>query len=447
MQRNCGNHRKATGAEIIFDHNLRERYFGISEGMLHEERDQMYPEIYEYEGKPPEGESFKELEERVWKTIAQHKKNHKHKNVVIVTHGGPVRTFLKRLKNWDFPRMMSHYTKNAEIIELGISDPCKNCGSDIYEQDPDVFDTWFSSGQWPFATLLALSKKDRGSRIEDRSNHSSNIEHRTSNAKSDFQTFYPTDVMAPGHEILFLWVARMIMLGLYRTGNIPFKTVYLHGIVRDKDRQKMSKSKGNVIDPLGVAELYGTDAVRMSLIAGTAAGNDPVVSEEKIKGYRNFTTKIWNIARFIEMNSPSQILGAETWEGKPQKNAEKSPRKSASSQRLSALTREDKKNLKELEKVKKNVADHIEKLEFHLAAETLYHYIWHTVADKIIEEYKPRLRRELSGKILADRAAAYQTLEVILLESLKKLHPFMPFITEEIFQKFKPGELLMVEKW
>ncbi|MFA6354190.1 MAG: valine--tRNA ligase [Candidatus Paceibacterota bacterium] len=277
-------------------------------------------------------------------------------------------------------------------------------------QDQDVFDTWFSSGQWPFATLLASDEKSGSSKSETR-----NPKH-----KDDFKTFYPTDVMETGYDILFFWVARMVMLGLYRTGKVPFKDVYLHGLVRDKDRQKMSKSKGNVIDPLGVAETYGTDAVRMALTVGNTPGNDIVISEDKIRGYRNFATKIWNASRFVLMNR-------ETLNPPPK----------------IALTSKDKKNIAAVLKIKSQVGKHIEKFEFHLAAGKAYHYFWHTFADKLIEEAKPRL----GGEDKKDALAAYGALEIILKESLKMLHPFMPYVTEEIYRKFEPKKILMVEKW
>lgn len=279
---------------------------------------------------------------------------------------------------------------------------CPNCGGDNLIQDPDVFDTWFSSGQWPFATLMTA-------------------------AKNDFKEFYPTDVMETGWDILFFWVARMIMLGIYATGKVPFKTIYLHGLVRDKDRQKMSKSKGNVIDPLGVAEMYGADAVRMALVTSGAAGTDPVISEEKIRGYRNFSTKIWNIAKFILMN----------YEPKSQTTKAK-------------LTAKDKKHLAALKKIRQKVSKEMDSYKFHEAALTIYHYIWHTFADKVIEESKPRLKSE----DIVERAAAFQTNLQILIASLKMLHPFMPFVTEEIYQNLpirrssrQAQKLLMVESW
>jgi len=390
---------KATGAEIVFDKNLRERHFGIAQGMLKTDCERLFGNefLYTYDGKPPGGESFRELETRVWAAFKKHKKNYGRRNVALVTHGGPIRAILKNLKNLTLEEALKITPANAEVIELSmVYEKCAACGSDIYEQDPDVFDTWFSSGQWPYATLKA-GKKD------------------------DFREFYPTDVMETGYDILFFWVARMIMLGLYRVGEIPFRFVYLHGLVRDKDRQKMSKSKGNVIDPLGMADEYGADAVRMALVVGNTAGNDIVISEEKIRGYRNFATKIWNIGRFILLHRPSSI--PPQW---------------------IRPTKEDKEYLRAVKMVKQKVTTHLERFEFHRAGEEIYHYVWHTFADKVIEAAKPRLRKEASP---GERVTSYNTLESIYLECLKMLHPFMPFVTEEIYQKFLPNKMLMTEKW
>lgn len=275
----------------------------------------------------------------------------------------------------------------------------------------DVFDTWFSSGQWPFATLLATRDKEQETR-----------DKKLPWITKDFETFYPTAVMETAYDILFFWVARMIMLGIYTTGKPPFKTVYLHGLVRDRDRQKMSKSRGNVIDPLGVIDLYGTDALRMALIVGNTPGNDPIVYEEKVRGYRNFANKIWNAARFILMNTQDYKEIA-----KPK------------------LTAHDKKILRNLKKLSADITKFMDSFKFYRAAEHLYHYFWHTFADKIIEQSKPRL----NSNDKKDRLAAQYVLLEILKTNLKLLHPFMPFITEEIWQELpqKKKSLLIVEEW
>ena len=304
-----------------------------------------------------------------------------------------------RIPAWFCAEMNNEACKEKKGVIVAEEKPkrCPWCSSAKLEQDPDVFDTWFSSGQWPFLTLNYPDGED-------------------------YKEFYPTDVMETGYDILFFWVARMIMLGLYRTGTIPFKHVYLHGLVRDKDKQKMSKSKGNVVDPLGVAELYGTDALRVALVAGNTAGNDAVISEEKIRGYRNFATKIWNASRFVLMSRKPEYADVQAKQ-----------------------TSEDKKRLAELKRVKAAVAKHLERFEFHLAVEKSYHYFWHTFADKIIEGAKPRLR---DGS-LEEQAGAYELLETVLRETLSMLHPFMPFITEAIYQEMpkRDAELLMIAPW
>lgn len=301
--------------------------------------------------------------------------------------------WMENLRDWNISRQI--------VWGIKIPDPSTN----------DVFDTWFSSGQWPFATLLATSDKRQA----------------TSGKKlpwttDDYENFYPTTIMETAYDILFFWVARMIMLGIYTTGKLPFKTVYLHGLVRDRDRQKMSKSKGNVINPLGVIDLYGTDALRMALIVGNTPGNDPIIYEEKVRGYRNFANKIWNAARFIMMNT-QDYKGA----AKPK------------------LTAHDKKILKNLKKFNGEITKLMEELNFYRVAEKLYHYFWHTFADKIIEQSKPRL----NSNDKKNRQAAQYVLLEILKTNLKLLHPFMPFITEEIWQKLpiKNKKLLIIEKW
>ncbi|MDO8443374.1 MAG: valine--tRNA ligase, partial [bacterium] len=313
---------------------------------------------------------------------------------------------------WYCQDMASEICKknNGVIVSAKNPEKCPHCGTNNLKQETDVFDTWFSSGQWPYATLMT-TKPD------------------------DFKTYYPTDVMETGWDIIFFWVARMIMFGLYRTGKIPFKDIYLHGLVRDQERQKMSKSKNNVINPLEVADVYGTDAVRMALIIGSTAGNDPIISEDKIRGYRNFATKIWNASRFVLMNYPDCKAIED-----PRQSRDKKPKIKPK------FTTADKKNIKDLETAKKKITKYLDKYDFNHAGETAYHYFWHTFADKVIEESKSRINSEN----LADAAAAQETLIKILSESMKFLHPFMPFITEQIFQMLpttKEGSLLMIEKW
>lgn len=279
---------------------------------------------------------------------------------------------------------------NGDEIFVGIAVP----DGDGWVQDPDTLDTWFSSGLWPFSTLGWPEET------------------------ADLRTYFPNSVLETGYDILFFWVARMILMSEVLMDNVPFQRVYLHGLVRDDKGRKMSKSLGNIIDPLTMADKYGADATRLSLVIGAAAGNDIKLSEDRIRGYRNFSTKLWNIARFIQMNRPEGIL--------PKNNLP-----------------DDRGEMRELMELKKDVAKHIDEFEFHLAGEKLYHYTWHRMADEIVEREKPNLRDGTGS----EKAESYILLETLLLDSLKLLHPFMPFITEEIWQIFRPGTMLIVEKW
>lgn len=266
-----------------------------------------------------------------------------------------------------------------------------------FEQDTDTFDTWFSSGQWP---LLSLNYPDG----------------------SDFKVFYPTDVMETGHDLIFKWIPRMVMFGLYLTKKAPFHTVYLHGLVNDAQGKKMSKSKGNVINPLVLTEKFGTDALRMGLVVGNTPGADLALREDKIKGYKNFANKIWNATRFVLSSIEGIGIGNDP-----------------------KLSDRDKANLKELEDTLADVTRDLDGFRFHLASEKLYHYFWHSFADVIIEESKERLK---NGTV-EDKGAAAFVLMRILTDLLKALHPFMPFITEEIWSMLPRTDekLLIVEKW
>ncbi len=313
------------------------------------------------------------------------------------------------------------------IVSIKEITKCPHCGGPV-EQDPDTLDTWFSSGLWTFSTLgwpfdYAQGKQDESEKT------------------GDLATYHPTSVLETGYDILFFWVARMILMSTYLLGEIPFEKVYLHGLIRDAQGRKMSKSLGNGIDPLDMIEKYGADATRLSLIIGAGPGNDVSLSEDKIRAYRNFSTKIWNVARFLLMNRP---------------DADYNP---AQAEQL--LTVLDKKHLEDLQVVKKMVTGHYEKFEFHLAGEKAYDYFWNTFANQILEETKPRLRQDSGGQARLtggqarlksndtnDAHTAYYLLEKIVQECLKMLHPFMPFVTEEIYQKLELGEgLLMIERW
>lgn len=273
---------------------------------------------------------------------------------------------------------------------------CPNCKKYL-RTDTDTFDTWFSSGQWPFATLGFPDGKD-------------------------FENFYPTDVMETAGEIIFFWVSRMIMLGLYITGKVPFKTVYLHGLVLDGKGLKMSKSKGNVINPLDLTEKYGTDALRIGLVVGNTAGTSLALSEDKIRAYKNYANKIWNIARFILEKTVGEEYDSE----------------------FSNYTETDKNFLAEQSELIEDITKDMEEFRFYLAAEKIYHYSWHTIADKILEESKQILENGTPEEKRSRRQFLLGSLQKILIV----LHPFMPFVTEEIWQlMYNSKKILMIEKW
>jgi len=219
-------------------------------------------------------------------------------------------------------------------------------------------------------------------------------------------------------------VARMIMLGLYETGKVPFADVVLHGLVRDKDKQKMSKSKGNVVDPLAVVDQYGSDALRMALVFGASTGRDIPMSEDKIVAQRKFANKIWNAARF----SLDNLGGFDPQSIKPK------------------LSKEDKRILKELAEATKKITKDLDSFQFHEAALTIYHFFWHSFCDKCIEDVKKRIKEPKSE---SDKKTAQFVLWKVLVDSLKLLHPFMPFITEKIYQEIphRPKKALIVEDW
>ncbi|MDE6253276.1 MAG: valine--tRNA ligase [Lachnospiraceae bacterium] len=280
-------------------------------------------------------------------------------------------------------------TKDNEAV-------CPKCGKKM-RQDPDTLDTWFSSALWPFSTLGWPEKTE------------------------ELDYFYPTTTLVTGYDIIFFWVSRMIFSGLEHVGEVPFDTVFIHGLVRDSQGRKMSKSLGNGIDPLEVIDKYGADALRFTLITGNAPGNDMRFYWEKVEASRNFANKVWNASRFIMMNM-TEDADAD----------------------ISELTDADKWILSKANSLAKEVTDNLDKYEIGVAAAKLYDFIWEEFCDWYIEMVKPRLYNEED----TTKKAALYTLKEVLTISLKLLHPYMPFVTEEIFCTFQDKEeSIMISDW
>ncbi|MCR4275012.1 MAG: valine--tRNA ligase [Candidatus Campbellbacteria bacterium] len=306
--------------------------------------------------------------------------------------------WIDNLRDWCISRQIWYGHQipvwyRGDEIYVGIEAPQGN----DWIQDEDTLDTWFSSALWPFSTLGWPQET------------------------SDLQTFFPNTVMAPGYEILFFWVARMILMSGYLLGSVPFKTVYLHGMLRDAQGRKFSKSAGNGVDPLDIIKSYGADALRMSLVVGIGPGNDSNFTEDKVRAYKKFSNKIWNVTRFVLDNT----------EGVPKEQPE--------------LRAEDIARLEELSALTKEVTEEYEQYQLYLAGEKLYHYVWHTLADVILEERKDIL----VGIDEKAKRSAQWTLMHILTTSLKLLHPLMPFVTEEIWSSLPHTEtdMIMVAPW
>ncbi len=284
---------------------------------------------------------------------------------------------------------------------------CSKCGSAKLEQDPDVLDTWFSSGLWPFSTLGWPTET------------------------ADFKTYYPTSLLITGYEILFFWVARMIMLGLHFTGKVPFRNVYLHSIVRTPDGEKMSKSKGTGIDPIDVNRRYGTDAMRFTL-AVTASVNDVIWTEDRIQSSRNFVNKIWNAARFLFVN----LDKFEQAGGKIEDVALPEVRDHAPYRSGDEIELVDLWIFSRLGKAIVQNNEALASYRFHEAAQGVYHFFWDDFCDWYIEWVKPRLL----DKDLARATVAWRNLFAVFERALRLLHPFMPFLTEELWQKLPQRE-------
>ena len=302
---------------------------------------------------------------------------------------------------WWGHRIPAYYCQECGEITVAKSMPekCPKCGCSHLKQDEDTLDTWFSSALWPFSTLGWPEKT------------------------KELEYFYPTDVLVTGYDIIFFWVIRMVFSGYEQTGKCPFNTVLIHGLVRDSQGRKMSKSLGNGIDPLEVIDKYGADALRMTLITGNAPGNDMRFYWERVEASRNFANKVWNASRFIMMNM------------------EKAPVHEVS---LDDLTMADKWILSKVNTLAKDVTENLDKFELGIGLQKVYDFIWEEFCDWYIEMVKPRLWNDEDST----KAAALWTLKTVLINSLKLLHPYMPFITEEIFCNLQDEEAsIMVSAW
>lgn len=304
--------------------------------------------------------------------------------------------WIENLRDWCISRQIWYGHRvpvwyRGEEISVGIEPK-----EDGWTQDEDTLDTWFSSGLWTFSTLGWPEDTE------------------------EMRNYHPTDLLETGYDIIFFWVARMILMTEFALGTIPFKTVYLHGLVRDAQGRKMSKSLGNNLDPIDISAKFGADAARMALIVGNTPGTDMRISEDKVKGYKHFANKLWNIARFTLERTAGTDMAA-------------------------LFVGNDHTLWSEFEALAADVTSDMENFRVYLAAEKLYHYAWHELADKIIEESKPILL----GTDEAARASRARLLLTLLDGVLRLLHPFMPFVTEEIWQSLptKDAEFLMVAPW
>ncbi len=314
--------------------------------------------------------------------------------------------WLENIKDWCISRQLwwghripAFYCDGCgeTVVTKDASAVCPKCGKPM-RQDPDTLDTWFSSALWPFSTLGWPEKTE------------------------DLEYFYPTSTLVTGYDIILFWVIRMMFSGIEHTGKAPFDTIFIHGLVRDSQGRKMSKSLNNGIDPLEVIDKYGADALRLTLITGNAPGNDMRFYWERVEASRNFANKVWNASRFIMMN----LDKAQVDDIKPE-----------------ALTDADKWILSKVNTLAAEVTENMEKYELGVAVQKVYDFIWEEFCDWYIEMVKPRLYNDGDST----KAAALWTLKTVLISSLKLLHPYMPFVTEEIFCNLSDEESIMISSW
>jgi valyl-tRNA synthetase len=339
--------------------------------------------------------------------------------------------WIENLRDWCISRQIWYGHRipvwyRDQEKEVGSKEQEIFCGIDApkgegWKQDEDTLDTWFSSGLWTFSTLGWPEKT------------------------ADLKTFHPTTILETGSDILFFWVARMILMSTYLLHEVPFRTVYLHGLVRDAKGRKISKSLGNNVDPLDMIAKYGADAVRMSLIVGVGPGSDSKIGEDKIKAYKNFANKLWNITRFVLSSVECETLAHPFGESNSSPQTHKGNREEILPPSGCELCPQEIELMKKQNELLADITVDMNNYRYYLAAEKLYHYVWHEFADKIIEESKKILQAGKPEEIVSRK----QFLFASLCDMLRALHPFMPFLTEEIWSAMpiKGKSLLIVEKW
>ena len=318
--------------------------------------------------------------------------------------------WLENIKDWCISRQIwwghripAYYCDECGefVVDRHAPEKCPHCGCTHFTQDEDTLDTWFSSALWPFSTLGWPDKTE------------------------DLDYFYPTDVLVTGYDIIFFWVIRMVFSGYEHTGKSPFHTVLIHGLVRDSQGRKMSKSLGNGIDPLEIIDKYGADALRLTLVTGNAPGNDMRFYNERVEASRNFANKVWNASRFIMMNMDENIIDEPSHD---------------------LFTPADRWILSAANTLAKDVTDNMDKFELGIAVQKVYDFIWDEFCDWYVEMAKFRIYHKEEAPEAAN--CALWVLKTVLAQGLKLLHPFMPFITEEIYGALVPEEeSLMMSEW
>lgn len=333
--------------------------------------------------------------------------HNKEVNFIPERFGKVYAHWLEDIRDWCISRQLwwghripAYYCQECGHIEVAKQNPekCSKCGSNNLKQDEDTLDTWFSSALWPFSTLGWPDETE------------------------DLKYFYPTNVLVTGYDIIFFWVVRMVFSGIEHMGKAPFKDVLIHGLIRDSEGRKFSKSLGNGIDPLDIVEKYGADALRLMLVTGNAAGNDMRFYWEKVEASRNFNNKLWNASRFVLMNFDNTDIKIS----------------------MSELSDADKWIISKVNKLSKEVTENMDNYDLGVAAQKIQDFLWDEFCDWYIEMVKPRLY----NKEDKTRNAALWTLKTVLIDALKLLHPFMPFITEEIFMHLQDTEeTIMLSNW